>query len=154
MIVLGIILLCGAVLSALGYAAIIIRLTNKYNSFTIISIQNSISFLLFLSLFLIFDIENFKQADLNYRIIINLLYIAILGSSLAYVFFTFAIKKLGITVASLFTNTIPVFIAIFAYFLIGEHLSFFKIFGIIIVIIGLFLGQKKSKYKKLFSPHS
>lgn len=140
---MGVLILSGAVLAALGYSVIIVRLTGKYNSFTIISWQNLFGFLFFLPLFFIFDYEAFISAPFNAKIILNLIYLSLFGSSLAYVFFTYSIKNLGITTASLFTNTIPVFTAVFAYFSFGETLSWYKWIGILIVLFGLYMGQHR-----------
>jgi len=145
---LGILFLCGAVASALAYAVIIVKLTNKYSTFTIISWQNLLGTLWFLPLFFIFDYEHFIHAQITKTTIINLLYLALLGSSVAYICFTYAIKKLGITQASLFTNLIPIFTAAFAYFMLNETLSVFKSSGIIVVVAGLFLGQARLKIIK------
>lgn len=143
----GIIFLFCAVFSALGYAVIIGKLTHKYSSFTIISWQNALGFIWFLPLFFIVDLQHFKQAEFSQAIIVNLIYLAVLGSSVAYIFFTYGIKNLGITKASLFANLIPIFTAALAYYLLGEQLSIFKFTGIIVVISGLFLGQIKFKAK-------
>ena len=61
--------------------------------------------------------------------------------SFAFIFFTFAMKNLGITKANIFTNTIPVVTAILAWIYLGEELNFTKIIGIGVVIGGLFLSQ-------------
>ena len=144
----GVLLLFIAVLSTIGYSIIIVKLINKYNSFTIISWQNIIGALLFVPLFFIVDFEHFKQAEITQPIIINLIYLALLGSSAAYIFFTYAIKNLGVAKASLFSNLIPIFTAIFSYYMINEVLTGFKIIGIFIVILGLFMGQIKPKLSK------
>lgn len=141
--VLGIFILFGAVMAAMGYAVIIVKLTGKYNSFTIISWQNLFGTLFFIPLFFTIDWNHFIQANFNKDIILNLIYLSLFGSSIAYVFFTYSIKHLGITKASVFTNAIPVFTAAFAYFFLGELLSAFKIGGIALVLMGLFMSQKK-----------
>lgn len=138
---LGILLLFFAVLAALAYGVIIVKLTSKYNSFTIISWQNLFGAIYFLPLFFIFDWTNFIEANFTRQIILNLIYLAFFGSSLAYVFFTFAIKNLGLVKASMFTNVIPVFTAIFAYFVLGETIDFIKGLGIGIVLMGLYMSQ-------------
>lgn len=143
----GIVFLFCAVLSALGYAVIIGKLTHKYSTFTLISWQNALGFIWFLPLFFIIDFEHFKQAEFTQPIILNLIYLAVLGSSVAYIFFTYGIKHLGITKASLFTNLIPIFTAALAFYYLGEQLTLFKFAGIIIVISGLLLGQIKLKTK-------
>jgi len=141
----GIVLLFCAVFSALGYAAIIGKLTHKYSTFTIISWQNLFGLIFFLPLFFAIDYEHFKQAEFSQPIILNLVYLAVLGSTVAYIFFTYGIKNFGITKASLFANLIPIFTAALSYFILNEHLTFFKFLGILVVISGLFLGQTKFK---------
>ncbi len=143
----GIMLLFGAVLSALGYAVIIVKLTNKYNSFTIISWQNLFGALYFLPLFFFVDWHNFTQANFTKEIIVNLAYLAFFGSTVAYVFFTYSIKHLGIVKASMFTNIIPVFTAIFAFVVLGNKIDVAKGIGIGIVLTGLFLSQLNSRKK-------
>ncbi len=143
----GIILLVGAVASALVYSVIIVKLTSKYSSFTIISWQNLLGAIYFLPLFFIFDWNHLSFQLLDQRIFLNLLYLAFFGSSLAYVFFTYTIKTIGITKASLFTNTIPVFTAVCAFFIFGETIPVFKILGIGVLLVGLFIGQSHWKFK-------
>jgi drug/metabolite transporter (DMT)-like permease len=142
---LGVLILFGAVLAALGYSVIIVKLAGKYSSFTVISWQNLFGLVYFLPFFFLFDWPGFSLASINTRILLNLIYLAFFGSSLAYVFFTYSIKNLGITTASLFTNTIPVFTALFAYFLLGEVLPLFNRIGIGIMLVGLFMGQIKRR---------
>ena len=144
---LGVLILAGAVLAALGYSVIIVKLAGKYSSFTIISWQNLFGLVYFLPFFLIIDWPAFSFASIDKRILLNLVYLAFFGSSLAYVFFTYSIRNLGITTASLFTNTIPVFTSLFAYFLLGEVLPLFNRLGIAVLLIGLFMGQIKRKQK-------
>jgi len=139
--ILGIFLLFAAVLAALAYGVIIVKLTGKYNSFTIISWQNLFGAMYFLPLFFIFDWNNFIDANFTKQIILNVIYLAFFGSSLAYVFFTFAIKNLGLVKASMFTNVIPVFTAIFAFFVLDETIDAVKGLGIGIVLMGLYMSQ-------------
>lgn len=145
--VMGIFILLGAVMAALGYAVVIVKLTGKYNTFTIISWQNLLGAIYFLPLFFIIDWPHFIQADFNLKIILNLIYLSLFGSTLAYVLFTYAIKILGITKASVFANAISVFTAIFAYFMLDEILTAFKMVGIALVLVGLFMSQKNKSLK-------
>jgi drug/metabolite transporter (DMT)-like permease len=138
---LGVSLLFGAVASALAYSLVIVKLTNKYSSFTIISWQNSIGTLLFLPLFFIYEYENFTNTNFSPVVVFNLLYLAVFGSSVAYVLFTYSIKQLGIARASMFTNVIPVFTAMFAYIFLNESLSVVKWSGIVLVLMGLIFSQ-------------
>jgi len=141
----GISFLFIAVLAAVFYSLIIIKIAEKYNSFSIIIWQNFLGTVMFLPLFFIFDYKDFSAENISTDVMINMLYLALLGSSAAYIFFTYGIKNIGVSKASLFTNLIPGFTAVFAWIMLGEHLSIFKIIGILIVIAGLFLGQRSKK---------
>ena len=79
---------------------------------------------------------------------ISILELAIFASSLAFIFFTYGLNHLGITKSNIFINAIPVFTAIFAYFVLDELLNFQKMVGITIVISGLFLSQIKLNFNK------
>jgi drug/metabolite transporter (DMT)-like permease len=48
---------------------------------------------------------------------------------------------MGISKATVFTNCIPVFTALFSFILLSEKLSMQNIIGMFIVITGLFLSQ-------------
>lgn len=140
---IGIILLIGSVVASLGYSVVIVKLTNSYSSVNIIGWQNTIGAFLFLPLFIIFDLPGFSLSQINLITALNLFYLSLFGSSLAYVCFTYSIKQIGVTRASLFTNTIPIFTAIFAYIRLGETLDIAQVFGIVLTLTGLFLGQKQ-----------
>ncbi|HRW64015.1 MAG TPA: DMT family transporter [Bacteroidales bacterium] len=140
----GIGMLFLAVAAAVGYAIFIKKLTEKYNSITIVTYHNFIGIFLFAPLFFIIDFKDFLQTGFSAKAWVPLLELAFFGSSFAFIFFTFAIQRIGIGKANAFTNAIPVITAIIAYFILGEIISFSKITGILIVIGGLFLSQMKT----------
>ena len=140
----GMVMLFVAVGAAVGYAMVIKKLTEKYNSITIVTYHNFIGIFLFAPLFFIIDFKDFMQAGFSAKAWVPLLELAFFGSSFAFIFFTFAIQRIGIGKANAFTNTIPVITAIIAYFILGEIISLSKIAGILIVIGGLFLSQMKT----------
>ena len=47
--------------------------------------------------------------------------------------------------SNVYTNTIPIFTACFSYFLIHEEITWMKMAGIAVVIVGLILSQIKRK---------
>jgi drug/metabolite transporter (DMT)-like permease len=141
---LGIAMLMLAVVAAIGYSIVLKNLSNKYNSITIVSYHNLIGIFLFAPLFFIFDFNDFKQTGLSQEAWIPLLELAFFGSSFAFIFFTFAIKRIGVGKANAFTNLIPVLTAIIAFIVLGEIINLTKIFGISLVIGGLFLSQIKT----------
>ncbi len=138
---LGITMLMLAVVAAIGYSMVIKKLSDKYNSISIVTYHNFIGIFLFAPLFFIFDFNDFKQTGLSPDAWIPLLELAFFGSSFAFIFFTFAIKRIGVGKANAFTNLIPVLTAIIAFVVLGEIINITKIFGISLVIGGLFLSQ-------------
>jgi len=147
----GIMFLTLAVFSAVIYSVIIVRLSGKYNVFTIISTQNTIGIVWFLPIFLFMDFTDFIEIGFNLKAFIPIVLLAVFASTLAYLFFIYGIQKLGIVKSNILANTIPIFTAIFAYFLIGEKLNSVNIFGIFVVIIGLIVTQMTRERLKNWS---
>jgi drug/metabolite transporter (DMT)-like permease len=145
---IGVAYLFLAVIAAIGYALLIKRLSARYNVFSIVTYQNTLGIFFFLPLFFILDFNEFVTIIPTREVVFSLLKLGIFASTFAFVFFTYAIKNLGVTRANVFTNTIPVLTAIFAYYLLGEVITPVKIAGIIVVVVGLFLSQVR---KGLFS---
>ncbi len=143
----GIVMLFLAVFTGSLYGLGLKRLTQSYNSITITSYQNLIGLLLFLPLILGLEWDkllNFPK-ELTLDLSISLFNLALFASSFAFVLFAYGISKIGPSKASAFSNTIPVFTVIFAFFVLGESISQFKIAGITVVLFGLFLSQLKSE---------
>ena len=138
---LGVLLMFLAVFSAIGYSVLVKKLAVSYNSFSIVCWQNTIGLLYFVPLFLIFEWDHVMQVEWTLPVIIPLVELALFGSALAFVFFTFSIKKLGMARATVFTNLIPVFTAMFSFFILKDKITLLKAMGILIVIAGLLLTQ-------------
>ena len=151
----GILLMLIAVLSAVGYTLMVKKLTERYNAFTITTYQNIIGSVMFLPLFLYFEYRDFLSSEHSVRAIVHIGYLAVFGSSLAFIFFNYGVKVLGVTKTEIFSNIIPVITAVFAYYMLGEDLGFQKLFGIAVVLSGLFLAQLKTRkrpYDHFVSP--
>ncbi len=148
----GILCLLFAVSTSIGYSITLKKLSLKYSALNIIAIQNLLGAIYFLPLFLIFDFKNFISISPNFQLISNLLQLAIFGSSIAFIFYTIAIKEIGVSKANIFSNFIPVFTAVFSYFMLSEYFNLNKILGMAFVIIGVFLSQisKKNKFINLY----
>ncbi|MGB8359161.1 MAG: DMT family transporter [Bacteroidales bacterium] len=143
----GLAMLFLAVISAVGYNMVLHRLATEYNPVSIVNIQNAIGVVLFLPLFLIFNLKNFLAtgivADFS-----SVVLLAIFASSGAFVLFAYSVRHLGISRANIFSNLIPVFTAIFAFLLVGDKLTLLNGAGMAVVIAGLFLSQIGKKEAK------
>lgn len=137
-----------AVGAAVGYSVVLKKLASKYNPVTLITYQNTLGLIYFLPIFLILDWQHFMEAVPTQEVLTALLLLAVFASTLAFICFTYGLKYLGITKSNIFINAIPVFTAIFAYFILGDILNFQKIAGMMVVIGGLFLSQLKFSKKK------
>ncbi len=137
----GILFLFGAVVSALFYTVFLKRLTFRYSPVTLIAWQNLIGIFLFLPVFLVFDLRHFVTVIPDGKVISAFLFLAILCSSVSFVFFAKSVKELGISKSNIFSNLIPVFTAIFSYFILSEPFTLTKVAGILIVVTGVFLSE-------------
>lgn len=145
----GIAFLFLAVGSALLYSAYVRKLTTKYNALNIIVRQNLIGAIYFLPIFLIFEFKTFISIQPTRELVLAVLQLAVFGSCLAFIFFTMAIAKLGMVKANIFTNLIPVFTAVFSYFVLYEVFNIQKITGILLVLLGIVVSQMR-EIRQLF----
>ncbi len=141
----GILLLLLAVLSAIGYTAVLKNLSHKYNSFTIVSWQSLLGLIGFLPLFLLFESQEASSVGFIWDGFFPIILLSIFGSILAFVLFTHSIKVLGVTRSGVFGNSIPVLTSLFSFLLFGEVLLGINYAGIGIVVLGLFISQRTSK---------
>ncbi len=137
----GVLMLFGAVLSAVIYSILLKKLMAFYSPVNLIAWQNLLGAVLFLPLFLLLDLDEFVHVVPDRRLLFALCSLAILASSLSYILFATTIKQLGVNRANVYSNLIPVITAIASYFILDEMFSGKKIAGIIIVIFGVIITQ-------------
>ncbi len=137
----GIALLFMAVISAIFYTIFVKKLSNSYKAITIVAWQNLFGIILFLPLFLYFDFNEVIHITPNYKTLFSLAMLGILASSAAFIFYTYAIKMLGIIKTNLYTNLVPVFAFIFSFIVLGETVTLLKISGLVIVLLGVVLSE-------------
>lgn len=142
---IGVLLLLVAVFGAIGYTATLNKLSHKYNSFTIVSWQSTLGLIGFVPLMLMIELPETINTGLVWEGLRPIILLGLFGSILAFVFFTHSIKVLGVTRSGVFTNGIPVLTSIFSFILLGERLLTINYIGILIVVIGLFLSQIRTK---------
>ena len=136
-----------AVFSAIAYAIVLKSLASRYNTLTIIAYQNIIGIVLFLPLWFIIDLKAFLHTPFHPQAFRAIILLAVFSSTLAFVFFTESVRKIGVNRSNTFINLIPVFVAIFSFFILNEQLGMQKLIGIIIVVTGLFMSQLKRKQR-------
>jgi drug/metabolite transporter (DMT)-like permease len=138
---LGILLMFVAVISAVLYTGVINYLAWRYKSLTIILMQSFLGAIYFLPIFLLTDLKETLAIQPSWEAVLPLLFLSIFPSSLSFILYTKSIREIGITRTNVFANFIPVFTAIFSYFILRESFTAAKIIGIPLVLAGLFLAQ-------------
>jgi len=141
----GLLFLLFAVVSAVGYSLVVKTMAGRYKPLTIVRIQNTIGGFYFLPLVLGLELKDTLAVDPPTSVVLNLVMLAVFGSSLAFIFITVAIRELGIGRTNIFTNIIPVITAITAYLMLGETFTPRKILGMAIIISGIFLSQLRKR---------
>jgi drug/metabolite transporter (DMT)-like permease len=138
---IGVLLMLLAVFSAVFYSVLAKKLSEDYNSFTIVTYQSTFGLLYFIPVFLFTEWTQFVQAPHSMEAFIPIIKLAVFASTFAFLFFVFSIKNLGIARTNVFVNLIPVFTAILAYLILKERFTILKVIGIFIVIGGLIFTQ-------------
>lgn len=144
----GILLLFGAVIIAVLYTIVLMKVVKRYHPFTITVYMNLIGLLYFIPTMLIFDMPNLMNVTFTAKILCMIACLGIVCSTLSYVFFNYGIIKVGATRASVFNNSIPVFTLIFAALLGQESITITKVVGMAIAICGVVIAQLKPKIKQ------
>lgn len=150
----GILLAIVTVSMSVSYSVVLRRIPTRYSSLSIVFYVQSFSLMLFYIVWMLMGeasaIMNNSTPLLHHSIQllhsgIAVLYLAIFASVTAFVLFCYTVRKIGVTRANVFNNVRPVFTAILMWLIFDEVLPFWKLIGIVIIIIGLFISQKVGK---------
>jgi drug/metabolite transporter (DMT)-like permease len=91
----------------------------------------------------LFELSQGKTTEVNSNLIFILLYIAIFPSIGSYYCWAGAVSIIGANRAGIFLSLIPLFSTIFAMIFFNEKFLFFHSIGSVLIILGLFLSNKK-----------
>ena len=87
-----------------------------------------------------FDSLQISQFDLP--MILSLLYLGVLGTALAFVWYYMSVKKLGASVTSVFNNLVPVFGVAISVLVLGEPLLISMLVGGAVTIAGVMMVSR------------
>ena len=153
----GVILAILTVSMSVSYSVILRRIPSRYSPLSIVFYVQSISLILFYIVWIAMGEADtlLHHATPFYTTLHNtpqLLqsclavgYLAVLSSVAAFVLFCYTVRQIGVTRANIFNNVRPVFTAILMWIIFGEILPVWKLVGIAVIIIGLFISEKKVK---------
>lgn len=163
---LGVVLVSGAVLAAVGYSIVLRTLPGHYTALTVVLWQNLLGLILFLPVFIVLDIAQllpalgpagvndaggamstglavFQAHSPSELLTLSgaLIFLGVFPSSLSFIFLSRGIRTLGATRANVTTNLVPVFAALFSAVVLGEEITVATVAGMAIVISGVLLSQ-------------
>ena len=154
----GVLLAVLTVSMSVSYSVVLRRIPTQYSPLSIVFYVQSFALVLFWVMWGISGIGDGisgigdgisgignEAARQWVRSLLSVGYLAVLASVTAFILFCYTVRKIGVTRANVFNNVRPVFTAILMWMMFGEILPIWKIIGIIIIIIGLFISQKQEK---------
>ena len=143
----GVILALLTVSMSVSYSVILRRIPARYSPLSIVFYVQSISLVLFYILWGVMGEWRSVMGDGRWAIgdgLLAVVYLAVFASVAAFVLFCYTVRQIGVTRANIFNNVRPVFTAILMWIIFGEILPVWKLVGIAVIIIGLFVSEKKT----------
>ncbi len=140
----GDLFMIGAIIAWGVYSAYLRKRNFDVSLLTLVQIICTFGLIFLLPLFFI-DIIQDKVVEINSNFFYILFYIALFPSIGSYYCWAGAVAIIGANRAGIFLSLIPLFSTIFAIILFNEKFLFFHLIGSILIILGLFLSNKKIK---------
>jgi drug/metabolite transporter (DMT)-like permease len=143
---IGDLLITGAVLSASIYMIMTRRLGQTISSLQITGMQIIFGAVIFFPAFL-WELPNFNWASVSRESLIALIALTLFATIGAFICYNYALTKLPAAQAAVCINGIPLVTASGAWLLLGETLSGMQFLGGAIVLIAVFLANHTPKPK-------
>ena len=124
------------------YSAYLRKQTFNVSLLTLVHIICTFGLIFLLPLFIL-DVAQGKTIEIDVNLFYILTYIAIFPSIGSYYCWAGAVSIIGANRAGIFLSLIPLFSTILAILLFDEKFLFFHLIGSVLIILGLFLSNKK-----------
>lgn len=144
----GLLFLSGAVIIAVVYTILLVKVVDKYHPLVVTTWQNVIGLAYFLPLMFAFDSSALPLLSWSPKMLLLLLVLGLFCSTLAYAGYNYGVRNLGASEACIFNNAIPIFSLIAALLIGQETFSWGKLAGMCIVIAGVVISQIPAKNNK------
>ena len=148
----GILLAFLTVSMSVSYSVVLRRVPSHYSPLTIVFYVQAFSLCFFYPLWGFTEAGQFLHDTIPHYTTLHqatpllaVLYLAIFASVAAFVLFCYTVRRIGVTRANVFNNIRPVFTALLMWLIFDERLPIWKMVGIVVIIIGLFISQKYQK---------
>jgi drug/metabolite transporter (DMT)-like permease len=124
------------------YSAYLRKRTFEVSLLSLVHIICTFGLIFLLPLFVL-DLVQGKIIEMSSNLFYILIYIAIFPSIGSYYCWAGAVSIIGANRAGIFLSLIPLFSTIFAILFFNEKFLFFHFIGSVLIILGLFLSNKK-----------
>jgi len=131
-----------AIISWGVYSAFLKKRNFQISLLALVQIICTFGLLMLAPAFLI-ELKQGYSVDVNLNLIYILLYVAIFPSIGSYYCWAGAVSIIGPNRSGIFLSLIPLFSTIFAMIFFDEKFLFYHLIGTILIILGLFLSNKK-----------
>tara|TARA_B100000787_G_scaffold168591_1_gene157644 strand:+ start:831 stop:1718 length:888 start_codon:yes stop_codon:yes gene_type:complete len=138
----GDILMIGGVITWGIYSVFLKKIKFKVSLITLVHILCTFGLLFLIPQFL-YEFSLSKTVAFNNNFIYILIYLALFPSIGSYYCWAGAVSIIGANRAGIFLSLIPLFSTIFAIIFFNEEFKFYHVIGSILIVIGLFLSNKK-----------
>lgn len=143
----GLLFLGGAVVIAVVYTLLLVKVVDHYSPLVVTTWQNVIGLVYFLPLMLTFDGATLPLLSWSPKMLLLLMVLGLFCSTLAYAGYNYGVRNLGASEACIFNNAIPIFSLIAAVLIGQEQFSWSKVAGILIVVTGVVIAQLPDRHK-------
>ncbi len=130
-----------AMLSATGFTLILKFLADRYHPILLTFFQTLAGALFYA--FTLFHGHPFTDLFSNPQVMLIILFLGIVVTVLAYVFYIGGIQRIPAVEAILFVNLIPIFGMLLSFLCLGERINLLQGLACILVVTGVWVGQKR-----------
>ena len=102
--------------------------------------------LIFLLPIYIIEMKIGYLATLNLPFILTLTYVVLFPGLASFLFWIKGISIIGANRSGIFLHSMPIFSTIMAIIIFEEQFMFFHFVGALLILIGIFLSNKKNNY--------
>lgn len=140
---------CLGVISAMGWGiyAILVSKVMGFKYDLIITTRKILFYgIVFMTpTFLLFDFSPDFNAFKEPKVLFNFIFVALFASAICFIAWNKATNLIGVVRTNIFVYLTPVFTIFASMIFLGERLSFSAIVGIVLVMIGVMIGEYKKK---------
>lgn len=132
------------IVAAFGYMISNIIAYNKLKDINTVTITTFATlFGAIVSIPFMFYFELNYPSSINFNSLVSIIYLGLFPTAIAFQFRYYITKKAGPTFLSYVAYLIPVFAIFWGYLILGEKVALNSILGILLVLFGVYVGQKK-----------